>query len=89
MSNASHDRYRENVAGRASIADTPELVAYYGELEQFAAGALPDRGQQDRAVAAEVRIGAHDLALSGLASVCGPFRRSSSRPSRRAAESST
>lgn len=40
MSQASYDLYRENVAGRANVSDTPELVAYYGELEQFAAGAL-------------------------------------------------
>jgi gentisate 1,2-dioxygenase len=40
MSKTSHDQYREEVAGRANVADTPELVAYYEELEQFAAGAL-------------------------------------------------
>jgi gentisate 1,2-dioxygenase len=40
MSQASYDRYRENVAGRANVSDTPELVAYYEELDQFAAGAL-------------------------------------------------
>lgn len=40
MSKVSHDRYRESVAGRANVADTPELVAYYTELEQFSAGAL-------------------------------------------------
>jgi gentisate 1,2-dioxygenase len=40
MSKASHDLYRENTAGRANVADTPELVAYYEELERFATGAL-------------------------------------------------
>lgn len=40
MSKVPHDRYRESVAGRANVADTPELVAYYTELEQFSAGAL-------------------------------------------------
>jgi gentisate 1,2-dioxygenase len=40
MSQASYDQYRENVAGRANVSDTPELLAYYEELEQFAAGAL-------------------------------------------------
>ena len=40
MSQASYDQYRESVAGRANVSDTPELVAYYEELEQFAAGAL-------------------------------------------------
>ncbi|MEP7244940.1 MAG: cupin domain-containing protein, partial [Gammaproteobacteria bacterium] len=40
MSSVSHDQYREDVAGRANVADTPELVAYYAELERFATGAL-------------------------------------------------
>src|SRR5882724_1146972 len=40
MARTSHDQYCENVVGRANVADTPELVAYYEELEQFAAGAL-------------------------------------------------
>jgi gentisate 1,2-dioxygenase len=31
---------RENVAGRANVEDTPELVAYYRELERFETGAL-------------------------------------------------
>ncbi|MEP7246806.1 MAG: cupin domain-containing protein [Gammaproteobacteria bacterium] len=40
MAKASHDQYREEVAGRANVADTPELVAYYESLERCAAGAL-------------------------------------------------
>jgi gentisate 1,2-dioxygenase len=40
MSRVAHDQYRESVAGRADVADTPELVAYYEQLEQMAAGAL-------------------------------------------------
>lgn len=40
MSQSSYDRFREDVAGRANVVDTPELVSYYEELEQFAAGAL-------------------------------------------------
>ena len=35
-----YDTYREPVAGRADVEDTPELVAYYQALEQFEAGAL-------------------------------------------------
>lgn len=35
-----YDSYSENVAGRANVPDTPELVAYYRELENFEAGAL-------------------------------------------------
>ena len=35
-----YDVYREAVAGRANVEDTPELVAYYRSLEQFEAGAL-------------------------------------------------
>lgn len=34
------DQYREDVIGRANVADTAELVAYYQELEAFDAGAL-------------------------------------------------
>ncbi len=34
------ENHREDVAGRANVEDTPELLAYYDELEQFDAGAL-------------------------------------------------
>ncbi|MEN2433611.1 cupin domain-containing protein [Comamonas sp. F1-6] len=37
---ANYDVYREDVAGRANVEDTPELVAYYKALERFDAGAL-------------------------------------------------
>ena len=36
----SYDRYREDVAGRANVADTDELVAFYRQLEDLDAGAL-------------------------------------------------
>ncbi|WP_417627556.1 cupin domain-containing protein [Pararhodobacter aggregans] len=36
----ARDQYREDVAGRANVEDTPELLAYYDELERFDAGAL-------------------------------------------------
>ena len=32
--------YREDVAGRANVEDTPELLAYYDELDRLEAGAL-------------------------------------------------
>jgi gentisate 1,2-dioxygenase len=35
-----YDSYRENVPGRANVEDTPELVEYYRELEQWDTGAL-------------------------------------------------
>jgi gentisate 1,2-dioxygenase len=35
-----YDSYRENVPGRANVEDTPELVAYYGDLQRLEAGAL-------------------------------------------------
>jgi len=35
-----HDTYREDVAGRANVADTPELLAYYDDLARYEAGAL-------------------------------------------------
>ncbi|MDR6856888.1 cupin domain-containing protein [Variovorax guangxiensis] len=40
MSKIAHDQYREGVAGRADVADTPELLSYYEELEKFETGAL-------------------------------------------------
>lgn len=39
MSN-ERENYRENVAGRANVEDTPELLAYYEELEELDVGAL-------------------------------------------------
>lgn len=36
----SRDLYREDVAGRANVADTPELLRYYSELDGLEAGAL-------------------------------------------------
>lgn len=35
-----YDGYREDVAGRANVEDTPELVAYYRRLEALGTGAL-------------------------------------------------
>ena len=37
---STRENYRENVAGRANVANTPELDAYYDELETCSAGAL-------------------------------------------------
>ncbi|MEC9266208.1 MAG: cupin domain-containing protein [Pseudomonadota bacterium] len=37
---STRQNYREDVAGRANVEDTPELAAYYNELETFSAGAL-------------------------------------------------
>ncbi|MGV6876188.1 cupin domain-containing protein [Pseudochelatococcus sp. B33] len=34
------ENHREDIAGRANVEDTPELLAYYEELEQLEAGAL-------------------------------------------------
>lgn len=36
----ARENHREDVAGRANVEDTPELLAYYDELERFSAGAL-------------------------------------------------
>lgn len=38
--NSRYDSHREDVAGRANVEDTPELVAYYRDLERFETGAL-------------------------------------------------
>lgn len=35
-----HENHREDVAGRANVEDTPELLAYYQDLDRFGAGAL-------------------------------------------------
>ena len=40
MTPPAHENHRESVAGRADVADTPELVAYYDDLARRDAGAL-------------------------------------------------
>lgn len=40
MPKAVHDAYRENVQGRANVADTPALLDYYAELDALQTGAL-------------------------------------------------
>jgi gentisate 1,2-dioxygenase len=40
MSRTSHDSYREDVAGRANVEDSAELLAYYDQLGRLEAGAL-------------------------------------------------
>lgn len=40
MASESHDKYRESVAGRADVEDTPELLGYYRELDALHTGAL-------------------------------------------------
>src|SRR4051794_27545907 len=40
MDTVNYDSYREDVAGRANVADTPELVQFYRELAAANAGAL-------------------------------------------------
>lgn len=37
MSN-QRENHREDVAGRANVEDTPELLAYYDQLEKFSTG---------------------------------------------------
>lgn len=36
----ARENYREDVIGRANVEDTPELLAYYDELDKFNVGAL-------------------------------------------------
>ena len=40
MATGRRENHREDVAGRANVEDTPELLAYYDELERLDAGAL-------------------------------------------------
>ena len=35
-----HENHREDVAGRANVEDTPELLAYYRQLDAHSTGAL-------------------------------------------------
>ena len=37
---AVRENFREDVAGRANVEDTPELLAYYDELDRLETGAL-------------------------------------------------
>ena len=62
METNRYDAYREDRAGRANVADSPERVAYYR------AGAAGDRravdgGEQDRTLGAALGLGACGLAL--------------------------
>ncbi len=40
MASGIFDQYREDVAGRANVIDTPELLAYYQRLQTLGTGAL-------------------------------------------------
>lgn len=40
MTRPNYDEYREDMIGRANVADTPELVAYYRQLAALGTGAL-------------------------------------------------
>ncbi|CAJ0784065.1 cupin domain-containing protein [Ralstonia chuxiongensis] len=40
MTTTAYDAYRENIASRADVEDTPELLAYYRQLESLQVGAL-------------------------------------------------
>ena len=40
MTSSRHDQYREEMLGRANVADTEELVAYYKRLETLGTAAL-------------------------------------------------
>jgi gentisate 1,2-dioxygenase len=40
MTGPARENYREDVAGRANVENTPELDAYYNDLERFDAAAL-------------------------------------------------
>ena len=40
MADTTRENHREDVAGRANVEDTPELLAYYDELQGLDAGAL-------------------------------------------------
>ena len=40
MATKARENHREDVVGRANVEDTPELLAYYDQLEKLEAGAL-------------------------------------------------
>ena len=37
---SKHENHRKDVAGRANVEDTAELLAYYDDLKKYDAGAL-------------------------------------------------
>ena len=57
---------RENVVGRANVEDTPELKAYYKELEKYEAGALWTVANKIEPWAAAIGVGSGALALSRI-----------------------
>jgi hypothetical protein len=50
MANAVRKNNREDIAGRANVEDTPELLAYYNELELLDTSSRSDRWIARRAV---------------------------------------
>ena len=54
---------REDVVGRANVEDTPELKAYYKDLEKYETGALWTVANKIEPWAAAIRFGAGALAL--------------------------
>jgi hypothetical protein len=57
--------------GRANVEDTPELLAYYDDLERYQGGRAVDGGEQDRTLGAEIPVGAGGLALQAtFANTC-------------------
>ena len=57
------DRMRENVVGRANVEDTPELKAYYKDLEKYEAGALWTVANKIEPWAAAIGVRSRALAL--------------------------
>ena len=61
------ENHREDVIGRANVEDTPELLAYYEELDRHHASRPVDGREPDRAVGARVGVRSGRLALLGPA----------------------
>ena len=70
MATKARDNHREDVAGRANVEDTPELLAYYDELETAGGRRALDGREQDRALGAEIVLRSGAVALRGLARAC-------------------
>ena len=88
MATKARENHREDVAGRANVEDTPELLAYYDELERLEAGALWTVANKIEPWAPEivVRSGAVALSRTCARMCCAPSNWC--RPRRPAAASS-
>ena len=92
MATKARENHREDVAGRANVEDTPELLAYYDELERLEAGALWTVANKIEPWAAQIVLRSGAVALRGPARACAALGRTGvareGRPARHLSEQS-